>query len=68
MSSDNFAYDDFTGHKNVAKLFVRPQGPGDPTDPRVALTFPGHKSEVFVCAFNPTTFWLLGKLFTYLRC
>ena len=61
VSSDNVAYDNFTGQKYVTKVFVRPQGPGDQTDPRVALMLPGHKSEVFVCAFNPKRHNLLAS-------
>ncbi|EAU92286.2 RCC1 domain-containing protein [Coprinopsis cinerea okayama7 len=39
----------------------RPQGPGDDkTDPRSILLLPGHKSEVFVCAFNPVHYEVLG--------
>ena len=47
------SYDNFTGQKYITKAFVRPQGPGDQTDPRIALVLTGHKSEVFMCAFNP---------------
>ena len=47
------SYDNFTGQKYITKAFVRPQGPGDQTDSRVALVLTGHKSEVFMCAFNP---------------
>ncbi|KAF9055898.1 WD40-repeat-containing domain protein [Panaeolus papilionaceus] len=37
----------------VATAPNRPQGPGDDTDPRVVLSLSRHKSEVFVCGFNP---------------
>jgi transducin (beta)-like 1 len=47
------SYDNFTGQKYITKAFIRPQGPGDQTDSRIALMLTGHKSEVFVCAFNP---------------
>ncbi|KDR85615.1 hypothetical protein GALMADRAFT_234582 [Galerina marginata CBS 339.88] len=41
---------------------LRTQGPGDSTtDPRVVLLLPGHQTEVFVCAFNPTMHNLLAS-------
>ena len=52
-SPEGASYDNFSGQKYVTKAFVRPQGPGDQTDSRVALMLSGHTSEVFVCAFNP---------------
>ncbi|KAF9531829.1 WD40-repeat-containing domain protein [Crepidotus variabilis] len=58
---DSASYDGFTGEKYVTKAYVRPQGPGDKTDPRVALMLAGHKSEVFVCAFNPIYHNLLAS-------
>ncbi|KAF8203915.1 WD40 repeat-like protein [Pholiota molesta] len=40
----------------------RAQGPGDSTtDPRVVQLLPGHKTEVFVCAFNPKMHNLLAS-------
>jgi len=49
-SSTDASYDN---QKYITKASVRPQGPGDQTDSRIALMLTGHKSEVFVCAFNP---------------
>ncbi|KIM47604.1 hypothetical protein M413DRAFT_204575 [Hebeloma cylindrosporum] len=46
----------------LTKIEDRPQGPGDAkTDPRVILLLPGHKTEVFVCAFNPKMHNLLAS-------
>ncbi|KAF9469758.1 WD40-repeat-containing domain protein [Collybia nuda] len=52
---------DLSVTKKTAKPKGRIQGPGDDfTNPRVILLLPGHKSEVFVCAFNPKKHRLLA--------
>ncbi|KAF5384996.1 hypothetical protein D9615_001189 [Tricholomella constricta] len=47
--------------KKLAKPKTRPQGPGDDmTNPNAILLLPGHKTEVFVCGFNPVKHGLLA--------
>ncbi|KAJ3509698.1 hypothetical protein NLJ89_g5083 [Agrocybe chaxingu] len=58
---DASLYDQYGGTKALAKPSVRPQGPGDTrTDPRVMLLL-DQKTEVFVCAWNPTSHHLLAS-------
>lgn len=47
--------------KKTLKPKPRAQGPGDDTTPPQAVKLlPGHKAEVFVCAFNPVQIELLA--------
>ncbi|KAH6916628.1 WD40 repeat-like protein [Coprinopsis sp. MPI-PUGE-AT-0042] len=47
--------------KKVAKPKLKPGAPADDvTDPRAVLLLSGHATEVFVCAFNPVHFDILG--------
>ncbi|KAF9011057.1 WD40-repeat-containing domain protein [Cyathus striatus] len=47
--------------KKPTKLKIRTQGPGDDvTNPKSILMLPGHKTEVFVCAFNPVKHGILA--------
>lgn len=47
-------YDDGTDTLKRARARIN-QGPiDDDTDSRTIMMLPGHRTEVFVCAFNPT--------------
>ncbi|KAF8167462.1 WD40 repeat-like protein [Crassisporium funariophilum] len=55
-------YDNYHPPSQKPRTVTRPQGPGDlTTDAEVVLLLSGHKTEVFVCAFNPKHHNLLAS-------